>query len=154
MSLFLFKTSSKHWVRMSSLYSLVIHEYLLHHNVFTFCKYVLPMAFHMFQRVCGCVRKKLHIRLPRQSSRKPWRGIKEILQCSNGIYIYIYINGIYSTVHNIENYGMFPSPSNHIHDITPTISSASEHTFNRTKEATAEFKEIYTHIINESDIPI
>ena len=40
-----------------------------------------------------------------------------------------------------------------MYDIAPTKSSASKHTFNRTKETTAEFKEIYRHIINESDIP-
>ena len=87
------------------------------------------------------------------------RTIKQKLKGDKGntsmLEWYIYFNGLYTTVKNIENYGLFPAPSSQMETRAPTMFSASKHaTSNRTRETTAEFRKTYMHIVADSDIPI
>ena len=68
---------------------------------------------------------------------------------------YIYINGLYTTVKNIENYGLFPQPSSQMETRAPSLFLATKHTTsNRTDGSIKKFRQIYDHIVLHSDIPI
>ena len=71
---------------------------------------------------------------------------------STMIQWYIYINGINSTVYNIANYGLFPSPSEHMITRAPTMTIASKHTDKRGYEATQAFRTIYTYLVDKSGL--
>ena len=62
---------------------------------------------------------------------------------------YIYINGINSTVYNIAHYGLFPSPSDQMDLMAPTMTAASKHFEKDGQVATDKFKTILENLTND-----
>ena len=67
---------------------------------------------------------------------------------------YIYINGMKSTVHNIANYGLFPSPSDQMPSRAPTMTTASDHTNKHGKIATDKFRKIFNYLCRSSSLAL
>ena len=59
---------------------------------------------------------------------------------------YIYMNQLNSTVNNIANYGLFPSPTDKMPTRAPTMTTASEHINTNNTDAREEFKTIFDHL--------
>ena len=73
---------------------------------------------------------------------------------TNMLQWYIYINGINSTVHNIANYGLFPSPSDQMPSRAPTMTIASKHTDKHGTEATERFRTIFNYFTKSSSLAL